>query len=142
MNAKLDLQASTSTNTTNQAEPNPHHGPRYERPPMNHDVEGPYKTPFRNGDLPLFSGENAQAWLNTVERFFYINAVPEVDKLHLISLHFEGPAQGWFVYTEKQTGFENYLDFKRKFERRYGFSSKVLKEKLFNIHQTHTVSEY
>ncbi|XP_078443745.1 uncharacterized protein LOC144713125 [Wolffia australiana] len=136
MNSKLE------TNPTAPSKPVQKEGQRYGRVQMLQDTSSDQKHLFRKGDLPYFNGTNAQMWLNCVERFFKINKLVEDEKLQLVSLHMEGPAQGWFIYTEENFGFENWLGFRHYFEKRYKFSARSLCTQLMNLRQRGTVSEY
>ncbi|XP_078437056.1 uncharacterized protein LOC144707710 [Wolffia australiana] len=138
MNSKIEGNAES---TSNVAPSVPGNIPSYGRVPVVQENNAEVKTPFRKGDLPNFSGDQAQGWLNWVERFFHVHILTDAEKLNLISLHLVGAAQAWFIYAEKQFCFKNWSDFRRQFERLYGFSSKSLRQNLFNLQQTGDVSD-
>ncbi|XP_078429554.1 uncharacterized protein LOC144701690 [Wolffia australiana] len=136
MNSKLEVQPAT-TSRRGPADPS-----RHGRVQVTQEPTAEQKPIFRKGDLPYFNGTNAQAWLNCVERFFKIHKLTDDEKLQLVSLHMEGIAQGWFIYTEENFGSENWLGFCHYFEKRYNFSVRSLCTQLMNLRQKGTVSEY
>ncbi|XP_078444818.1 uncharacterized protein LOC144713949 [Wolffia australiana] len=136
MNSKLEA------NTASSSRARPRDSSRCGRVQVNQDSVTDQKVMFRKGDLPYFNGTNAQICLNCVVRFFKINRLTDEEKLQLVSLHMEGTAQGWFIYTEENFGFEHWLIFRQHFEKRYKLSTRSLCTQLMNLKQTGTVSEY
>ncbi|XP_078445954.1 tetratricopeptide repeat (TPR)-like superfamily protein isoform X1 [Wolffia australiana] len=136
MNSKLEASTVPSSKTGLREQT------RYGRVQMNQETTAYQKVLFRKWDLPYFNGCNVQIWLNCVKRFFKVNRLTDEEKLQLVSLHMEGPALGWFIYTEENFGFGHWLVFRQHFEKRYHFSNRSLCNQLMSLKQTGTVSEY
>lgn len=51
---------------------------------------------LRKVELPVFDGLHRYSWIVRVERFFRVDNVVGVDRLHLISVSLEGPVFNWY----------------------------------------------
>lgn len=94
-------------------------------------------------DVPIFNGEEAHGWIVRVERFFWINAVREEEKLDTIVIALEGRALNWYQWWEEQTGELTWPEFKSAVIRR--FQLELVQNPLgplLSIKQTGTVMEY
>ena len=55
---------------------------------------------WRNLELPIFDSEDSMGWLTKIERYFWLRAVREEDKLEVVMVTMDEEALGWFQWWE------------------------------------------
>lgn len=97
-------------------------------------------------DFPRFSGEKVQEWLSMVEQFFTVDNTPEVSKVPIASLHFDGLARTWHqALVQEEVGgvlWREWRNYKALLKERF---EEVLDDpiaELKELKETEGISEY
>ncbi|KAF7812849.1 Ty3/gypsy retrotransposon protein [Senna tora] len=94
-------------------------------------------------EIPHFSGGDVEYWIFKVEEFFAIYATPKAEWTQLASVHMEGVAYAWYMWSKKNGLFSDWESFLVALRLRFGDSlyndpRQALKE----LKQEGTVEEY
>ena len=80
----------------------------------NHQLEQ-----WRRVEIPIFRGEDAYSWLDRIEQYFALRAVPEAEWISVAAYAVEGRALTWFRWWEPSTQFHSCLNFREAVLRRF-----------------------
>ena len=59
----------------------------------------------------FFVSNDPEGWLFRVERYFEINRLTPMEKLHAAVVCLEGEALAWYYFEDGRRGFRGWLDF-------------------------------
>lgn len=98
---------------------------------------------WRKLDLPLFSGDEAFAWVDRLERFFEVRGVPIDERMNVAVVALEGQALAWYRWWVTSIPHPTWPLFKEDVVRR--FQPEMVEnpfELLLSLKQTGSVREY
>ena len=97
----------------------------------------------RKLDLPTFDGTDPDAWIFRAERYFAVNGLTEKEQLEAVGVCFEGEAQSWLRFEERDTPFSFWEELKTQLLQRFlGPDEGTLIRRFFAVKQSGTVLEY
>ncbi|KAA0050168.1 transposon Tf2-1 polyprotein isoform X1 [Cucumis melo var. makuwa] len=69
---------------------------------------------FKKVEMPVFNGEDPDAWLFRVDRYFQIHKLTDLEKMTMATISFKGLTLNWYRAQEERDKFKNWLDLKER----------------------------
>ncbi|GJW30936.1 transposon ty3-I gag-pol polyprotein [Tanacetum coccineum] len=94
-------------------------------------------------DFPHFDGSDPLNWLFRAEQFFTYYETPDVQRLTIASVHFEGSVIPWFQMLQKANQIPTWDALASAIEEHFGLSQyKSPRAQLFKLTQTTSAADY
>ncbi|RDX64703.1 hypothetical protein CR513_56714, partial [Mucuna pruriens] len=97
-----------------------------QKTPPNHNMGGlmgngneTHGRRWQNFEIPSFNGEDATGWIGRMERYFWLRAIPEEERLDAVMVALEGKVLMWFQWWESCYMTQSWQDFKEAVIRRF-----------------------
>ncbi|GJY68145.1 ankyrin repeat-containing protein [Tanacetum coccineum] len=107
------------------------------------ETHNSYEHRMRKLKMPVFDGEDAYGWIYRVERYFEIQGIPPQEQLRVVVVCMEGDALSWYRWSEGQTPFSSWEEFKIRLLTRFQQKQAGnLYEQFLAVVQDGTAREY
>ncbi|CAM8941280.1 unnamed protein product [Rhodiola kirilowii] len=94
-------------------------------------------------DVVLFTGDDVEAWLFQIERFFEHNQIPLDQRLTMATFYMNGEPLRWYQWLYSTHQVTDWLEFVQDIKARFGPSAYWDPEVALNkLHQTTSVASY
>ncbi|KAA0052895.1 transposon Tf2-1 polyprotein isoform X1 [Cucumis melo var. makuwa] len=77
------------------------------------------RSKFKKVEMPVFNGEDPNAWLFRADRYFQIHRLTDSEKMTVATISFEGPALNWYRAQEERDKFKDWANLKERFLVRF-----------------------
>lgn len=97
----------------------------------------------RKLELPIVDGEGADSLIFRAERYYNINHLSQMEKLEAVGVCFEGEAQAWLRFEEREKPFESWENLKIQISTVFaGLKDGSLLNRPFVVKQRGTIAKY
>ncbi|XP_022137369.1 uncharacterized protein LOC111008840 [Momordica charantia] len=81
-------------------------------PANNNEAQGNDRNRFKKVEMPIFGGEELEAWIFRAERYFEIQKLTDEEKMIVAIISFDGIALAWYRYTDNREKHQDWNDLK------------------------------
>ncbi|KAA0039182.1 transposon Tf2-1 polyprotein isoform X1 [Cucumis melo var. makuwa] len=72
------------------------------------------RSKFKKVEMPVFNGEDPDAWLFRADRYFQIHRLTDSEKMTVATISSEGPALNWYRAQEERDKFKDWANLKER----------------------------
>ncbi|KFK22868.1 hypothetical protein AALP_AAs42979U000100, partial [Arabis alpina] len=116
--------------------------PRWTPPDQPYRQSGPEPL-TRRIEMPLFSGDNAESWVQRMEQYFELGNFSELDKLQAVRVCFLEDAWSWYQWERDRNPFRSCASLRSRLLDEFSSSpDSCAGERLLTLRQTGSVKDY
>ncbi|KFK24528.1 hypothetical protein AALP_AAs46225U000100, partial [Arabis alpina] len=116
--------------------------PRWTPPDQPYRQSGPEPL-TRRIEMPLFSGDNAESWVQRMEQYFELGNFSELEKLQAVRVCFLDEAWSWYQWERARNPFRSWASLRSRLLDEFSSSpDSCAGERLLTLRQTGSVKDY